>query len=260
MNLLADSHAHLNAREFSRDLDEVIMRASRDNVRVIINVGIDLKSSALAVRQAERYSGVWATAGIHPHYARSFNEDARVELWALLSSPKVCAVGETGMDLYRNLSPREDQERAFVNHLELASRANLPVVIHIRDAYEETLRVLETDPPRAGGVLHCFSGDVSHARKALDLGLYISFAGTITYSRNSTLAAAAAYVPADRILIETDCPYLTPVPFRGKRNEPAFVSYVAERLAIIRRVSPVQLAEIVYENTVKLFGITEAAV
>jgi len=260
MNLLADSHAHLNVREFARDVDEVIIRASRDNVRVIINVGTDLKSSRLAVRQALRYSGMWATVGIHPHYTKSINEDVWVELSALLSSPKVCAVGETGMDLYRNLSPREDQERAFLNHLELASRVNLPVVIHIRDAYEETLRILETNPPQAGGVLHCFSGDLSHARKALDLGLYISFAGTITYSGNSRLAAAAAYVPADRILIETDCPYLTPIPFRGKRNEPAFVSYVAERLAIIRKVSPVQLAENVYENTVRLFGITEVAV
>ena len=257
--MLVDSHAHVGARAFARDRDEVMQRARNAGVRAVVDVGSDLDASRTAVELALRYDEVYAVVGYHPHNAASLTEADLEAVAGLSEQPKVVAIGEIGLDFYRNLSPREDQFRAFERQLDLAERLGMPVVIHSRDAAEEVFNVLSNWAARSKldeplGVLHCFSGDVDLARRYIDMGFLISIAGPVTY-RNSGAAEVARDVPLDRLVIETDCPYLAPQPYRGKRNEPAHVSLVAERIAQLRHTTADEVGEQTALNAVRLFRL-----
>jgi TatD DNase family protein len=254
---LVDSHAHLDFKQFDRDREQVLHKARDTGVKLILNIGFDLQSSRESVKLAEKYSFIYAVVGIHPHVAAKVPADYLLELEKLTRHPKVVALGEMGLDFYRDRSPRTVQRKVFREQLRLAKRVNLPVVIHDRDAHQEIMEIMEEEGlPEKGGVMHCFSGDLGLARQALKMGLYISIAGPVTYSRNERLCQVAAWVPADKLLVETDSPFLTPVPLRGKRNEPCNVAFTAEKVAKLRGVPPEEIGRLCLENTKNLFSIT----
>ncbi len=251
---LVDTHAHLFMEPFGRDREDVIRRAEEAGVIAVVNVGIDLSSSSEAVALGQTRSLLWASVGVHPHNVMGWNDVDAVR--ALARSPKVVAIGETGLDYHRDLSPRDAQQRAFRQHLDLALDLDLPVIVHSRDAEDDTLRIIEQEGLRSG-VMHCFSGSVEHARRALDMGMYISIAGPITYPGAHRLREVAAFVPLDRLLVETDAPYLAPQAFRGKRNEPAFVHLVAQRCAEVKRLDPEMLVAATRKNACTLFQLMD---
>ena len=236
MTELFDTHAHLHFPEFAADLDAVLERARAAGVRHMVTIGTDVETSRAAIELASRHPDIWAAVGVHPHEAAGAGEDALAEIERLArSSPKVIAIGETGLDFFRNLSPREAQERVFRWQLGLSRRVGKPVIVHCRDAHAETLAILaEEDVSRAGGIMHCFSGDAEVARRVLDLGLVISIAGPVTYPNARALPEVVRLTPADRLVIETDCPFLPPQGYRGKRNEPSYIAVTAARVAELR--------------------------
>jgi TatD DNase family protein len=228
-------------------------------VERVVTVGADLHTSDAAVALAQSGTSVWASVGVHPHDARTVDAAALAELANLAQQRRVVAIGEIGLDFYRDLSPRDQQREAFRAQLDLAKRLGLPVVVHDRDAHAEvlaTLREWATDYAGARGVLHCFSGDEAMARAAIDLGFYISLAGPVTFAKAPRLHALAAVLPLERILLETDCPYLTPEPLRGRRNEPANVRLIAERVAALRGVELATVARATSANAERLFGLS----
>jgi TatD DNase family protein len=259
---LVDTHAHLDFSKFDPDRDAVVERARAAGVAAIVNVGTDLLSSQRAVRLAERYDGVYAAVGVHPHDAKELDGATLAELRELARHPKVVAVGEIGLDFYRDLSPRDVQRRAFQAQLAWAAKLGKPVVIHDRDAHDEILEVLsdwaagQRHSPLAGrlGVLHTFSGDLSMAEQAIDLGFYLSISGPVTYKNARQLPDIVPALPIDRLLVETDCPFLAPHPYRGKRNEPAYVRLVAERIVELKGMSLDALARATTANAQHLFG------
>lgn len=252
---LVDSHAHLDFRDFKQDRDAVVQRALECGVELIINVGFDLVSSRRAEELASRYACVYAAAGIHPHDAAAAPADYIKQLEKLAAGPRVVALGEMGLDFYRDRSPRDIQRRVFRQQLALARRLDMPVILHDRDAHAEIMQILHDDGlPPSGGVMHCFSGDLALAREAIGLGLYISIAGPVTYPRNSDLRAVAANIPLDKLLLETDAPFLTPVPHRGQRNEPAYVACTAEKVALLRGCTVAELGTACLANTKRLFS------
>ncbi|MBI3680611.1 MAG: TatD family hydrolase [Acidobacteria bacterium] len=237
---LIDSHCHLDSEQFDADRDAVLGRALEGGVEHILVIGTgggppDLEAG---IRLAEKYAPVYATVGVHPHDAGKAGPHTVAALEALLKHPKVLAIGEIGLDYHYNFSPPEKQREVFLAQLDLACRAGKPIVIHTRQAWEDTFRLLEQHWRGApqGGIMHCFSGGVTEARRALAMGLFLSFAGILTFPKATDVHAAAREAPADRILVETDAPYLAPAPHRGKRNEPAFVTHTARRLAELRGV------------------------
>src|SRR3989475_5757175 len=233
---LFDTHAHLHFPEFAVAPDAVLARARAAGVRRMVTIGTDVATSRAAVALAAREPDVWAAVGIHPHEATSADDTALVEIERLASAARVVAIGETGLDFFRNLSPREAQARAFRAQLALARRAGKPVLVHCRDAHEETLSLLAAEGTRErGGIMHCFSGDLAIARPCLDLRLLLSLAGPVTYPKPRVPPQGAGVVPAGRLVVETDCPYLPPQPYRGKRNEPAYLSITSARVAELRR-------------------------
>jgi TatD DNase family protein len=250
---MIDSHAHLNAKAYRRDLEAVIRRAAEAGVTSILTVGFDMTSSKAGVAIAEKHADVYAAVGIHPHDATTLNLDRLERLEELAANPKVVAIGEIGLDFYRNLSPHRIQEDAFRLQIGLAKDLDLPIIVHDRDAHQRTMQVLREERV-SRGVLHCFSGDVNLARQGIDLGLYISFAGPITFNGKKA-AEILGRIPEERILIETDCPYLTPVPYRGKRNEPAYVRYVLERIAQLLDRPIEEVDALTTQNTKTLFSI-----
>jgi TatD DNase family protein len=253
---LFDTHAHLHFSEFAGDLDAVLERARAAGVRRIVTIGTDVPTSRAAVALAAREPDVWASVGIHPHEAASADADALVEIERLASTARVVAIGETGLDFFRNLAPREAQERAFRAQLALARRAGKPVLVHCRDAHAETLSLLAADGPRErGGIMHCFSGDLEIARRCMDLGLLISLAGPVTYPKPGALPEVARMIPSDRLVVETDCPFLPPQPYRGKRNEPAYLAITAARVAELRGERLGDLAAQMSENARALFRV-----
>jgi TatD DNase family protein len=232
---LFDTHAHLHFPDFDADRDAMLARARAAGVRRMLTIGTDAATSRAALALAEREPGVWATAGVHPHDAGETDEAALAEVERLAAEPRVVAVGEIGLDFFRNLSPRDAQERVFRRFVAHARRIGKPVVVHCRDAHAETLAVLaEERVAEVGGIMHCFSGDVAIARRCLDLGLAISLAGPVTYPSARALPEVARFVPADRLVVETDCPFLPPQGYRGKRNEPAYLTLTAARVAELR--------------------------
>lgn len=256
---LIDSHCHLDVDRFAGEVDDVLARARAAGLVHLVTVGAGRgeHGPARAVELAAAHPGfVSATAGIHPHDAR-FADDARLlELEAWVRRPEVVAVGETGLDFHYDLSPRADQERAFRAQVGIARAAGKPIVVHTRLAPDETLRVLVEEGARdVGGVIHCFSEDLAFARRALELGFVSSFSGLVTFPRAEAVREAARELPLDGVLIETDSPFLAPVPHRGKRNEPAYVARVAEFIAAERGLDPEEFASATVRNVRRLFRL-----
>jgi len=241
---LVDSHCHLDAGKFRDDLDETIARARAAGVSRFLAIGTgdgppDLEAG---IRLAERYAGFLATVGVHPHDASKANEETFARLDELAKHPRVVALGEIGLDYHYDFSPRDTQMSVFLKQLEIARGAKLPIVVHTREAWADTMQVLRENW-QGGGIMHCFTGGAEQAREALDLGFHLAFGGVITYPKSEEIRAAARMVPEEFLLVETDAPYLAPVPHRGKRNEPAFVVETVRRLAEIRAVEPEHMAE-----------------
>ena len=259
--MFVDSHAHIDGEEFDADRDEVVARARAAGVAAILNVGTgDPHSGSLerAVRVAEKYEGVYAAAGVHPHDARLFDEAVGGRLRELLAgSARAVAWGEIGLDYHYDHSPREVQREVFGRQLRLAREMSLPVIIHSREADEDTVEILAREWAGAerGGVMHCFGGGRWMAERALELGFYISFAGNVTFKKAEPLREVARLVPPERLLVETDCPYLAPVPHRGRRNEPAHVADTARFVAELRGTTPEELGRVTSENFSRLFGV-----
>ncbi|MSQ43165.1 MAG: TatD family deoxyribonuclease [Chloroflexi bacterium] len=252
---LVDTHVHLADDRFAPDLFEVLSRARAAGVVQLVCVGYDIGSSAEAIRLSATYPDIFAAVGIHPNRSSDAVPGAMCELDRLSQSSRVVAIGECGLDYFRNDAPPEVQREAFIAQLRLADTRGLPVIVHSRDAMSETLELLEEFTPRCHGVLHCFDGTVADASRAIALGFCISAAGQVTYRRDRTLADALASVPADRLVIETDCPYLSPAGHRGERNEPSRVLLVANAVANIRGCSVEELAAQTTANARRLFGI-----
>jgi TatD DNase family protein len=232
---MVDSHVHLNLGEYKSDREEVITRAVEGGVTKMVNIGFDIQSSRETIALAERHPCIYGAVGVHPHDAATFNRDVERELGVLLEHPKILAVGEIGLDYYRDLSPREKQRDVFKKQLELARRKNKPVIIHCRDAFDDVVRILEEKRGHRG-VFHAFSGDESMARRVLSLGFRLGIGGVVTF-HNSRLKDVVAALPPESIVLETDCPYLAPVPFRGKRNEPLYLQHIVPAVASAQGVT-----------------------
>lgn len=254
---LIDTHAHLDDKRYNSDLSEVIDRAQQKKVKQIINVGINVKSSHRSVELAKKYPGVYATVGVHPHDAEKVPQDYIDQLKDLAVNNKdyVVAIGEMGLDYFKNYSPEESQKQVFRQQLELAKELKLPIVIHDRAAHQDAIDMVKEFQNEVYGVFHCFAGDEDIAQQALDLGFYISFTGNISFDKAEKLRRVAQEVPLSSLMVETDCPYMAPVPFRGKRNEPAYVRLVAEEIAELKGESVESIAEVTTENAQNLFKI-----
>ena len=258
---IVDTHAHLDMAPFDEDRSEAIARAADSGVSTIITVGIDLESSRKAVKLAESYPGVFAAVGFHPHRATGITEADIARLAKIATRPRVVAIGETGLDFYRNYSPREAQLQGLKWQLELATALDLPVIIHCRQAEKEMLSLLyewtssDERPKQPRGVIHCFSGDTDTARQYLNMGFFISLAANISYPSSSRTHDATRSIPPDRLLVETDSPFLPPQRYRGKRNEPSYLPLTVETLARIRETSPEVVATQTTENASRLFRL-----
>ncbi len=254
-SLLVDSHAHLDGRQYADDLDETINRATANGISHILTIGCDMESSASSIAIAEKYEHIFAAVGVHPHDATEIETESLMQLRSMLAHPKVVALGEIGLDFYRDRTPRETQRSAFRKQIQLAKEVGKPIIVHDRDAHDEVIQILrEEHAAEVGGVLHCFSGDATMAEQCLELGFYLSFTGTITYPKNQEIREVIKSIPVDRMLVETDCPYLSPQKFRGKRNEPAYVRYTAEKMAEIKGLNIEDIARITSRNCHNLFG------
>jgi TatD DNase family protein len=253
---LVDSHAHLELEPLVNDPQSVVGRALDAGVVLIVTVGIDLEDARRALEIADSFDNVFAGVGFHPHNAATVNIQSLQEMISLTHHHKVVAYGEIGLDFFRDRSPRDTQISVFSDQLEVAKNLSKPVIIHLRDAYSEGLQMLEKAAPWPyGGVIHCFSGTETDAKRALDLGFYLSVPGTITYKKNEVLRKIISQVSLERILIETDCPYLSPEPLRGRDNEPAFIIHTAKKLAEIHNVSIDKVADVTTANAARLFNL-----
>jgi len=257
MNLF-DSHCHLEDERFQDDRAEVMARMQDAGVRRCILAGSDMDSSQRIVNLTREHANVFGVVGVHPHEAKSWTEDCAQKIADWQKEERIVGVGEIGLDYYYDFSPRDVQREVFVRQLVLAHELHAPVSFHIRDAHGDVLSILrEHRSELPAGVIHCCSASVETAREYLDMGFYISFAGPLTFKNANKLLDVAAYVPLDRILVETDSPYLAPVPMRGRRNEPAYVQYVAQKVAELRGLTAEEAADIAARNTCRLFGIAE---
>jgi len=250
---LVDSHCHLDDKQFDADRDEVIARAREAGVERMLAIGTgegppDLEA---ALRLARQHEFMYATVGVHPHDAAKATPETFATLRVLVAEPKVLAIGEIGLDYHYDFSPREVQREVFIAQMKLAAEAAKPIVIHTREAWDDTLRLLHENWTGAG-IIHCFTGGPTEARQALALGFHLSFGGVLTFPKAETLREAARMAPENRLLVETDAPYLAPVPKRGKRNEPAFMVETVQRLAEVRGVAPEHLAEVTTGNFERL--------
>lgn len=267
--MFVDSHAHLDGKQFATDREQVISRARGAGVRNIVAIGNGDGPSNFdcGIHLAEKYDFMYATIGIHPHEARLADQAAFDRMQQLARHPKVIAWGEIGLDYFYDHSPRETQQQVFTEQMELAASAKLPIVIHCRpsndsdNAWQDCLRLIEERwaPRGLGGILHCFTGNWPQAKRALDKGFMISFAGNVTFPKAQQIRDAALQVPPDRMLIETDSPYLAPVPHRGKRNEPAFVRETARQLGELRGLSTEEIGERTSSNFYNFFKLVEIA-
>ncbi len=254
--MLIDTHAHLEMREFNDDRDEVIKRAREAGVEYIITIGTTVESSRDAVMLADKYDFIYAAIGIHPHEVKDILHPAYDILRHFAQHKKVVAYGEIGLDYHYEHSPRADQKRKFRDMLREARKLELPVIVHDRDAHEDTLQILSEEwSPELGGVLHCFSGDIAMAKRVIEMGFSLSIAGPVTFPKAEALREVVRQIPIEHLLIETDSPYLSPQPLRGKRNEPAFVRHTAEAIAKIKGLSFDDVARITSFNAMQLFGI-----
>ncbi|MGI5818346.1 MAG: TatD family hydrolase [Armatimonadota bacterium] len=269
--MLIDSHAHLTDRKLMSDLRSVLARAAEAELEAIVTVGADPGDSRAVAKLVEQvprkaaeagadWPEVFGTIGVHPHDAKVVTDEVVAEMAELARGERIVAIGETGLDFYRDLSPRDRQEVAFVQQIHLARELDLPLVVHSRDAHARTMEILERESGgEVRGVMHCFSGDRAIADRVLALGMYLGIAGPVTYPNAGRLREVVEHVPLDRLMVETDCPYLTPQKYRGERNEPAYVIYVAEALARVKGVSFDELARVTTANTSALFRLPSGA-
>ena len=253
--MFIDTHAHLNFKDFSNDSSQAIERAFKAGIRGIINVGSNFKTSQKAIKIAKNYEkGIYAAIGLHPIHVEEevFKEN---DFLKLAREKKVVAIGETGLDYYYDKSQVHKQEEVFRQHLQIAVKSSKPIILHSRDAAQDVLTILMTQSPLPRGVMHCFQENWEFAKVILDMGFYISFTGLITFAKNYATFEVIKEMPLDRLLIETDCPYLTPEPYRGKRNEPAYVIEVAKKIAEIKKIPLEKVAEQTTKNAIELFKL-----
>jgi TatD DNase family protein len=252
---LIDTHLHLHLAQFDEDREQTIARAEDLQIKRLVEVGYDLDSSRAALRLADAHPAIYAVVGIQPHYAEQAGDDWLAEIRRLAAHPKVVAIGEIGLDYHHDRASHAAQERLFREQLALARELALPVVIHSREAQADTVRILRDAARGQPGIMHSFSGDWAYAEACLEVGFLLSFSGPITFAKATELHEVARRTPLDRILTETDSPYLAPHPLRGKRNEPANVRLVAERLALLREINLAELAWAVWDNAANVFGL-----
>lgn len=253
--MIIDTHAHLDFSDFEDDREDVVKRANDSEIKYIINVGTSIETSRFSIELAEKHAGIYASAGVHPHDSNEIDENRLSQLRQMIEHPKVVAIGEIGLDYYRNYQPVDIQKRAFELQIQLALSLDLPVIIHDRQADRDIIEML-TGLKGADwkGVFHCFPGDIDMARRVLDLGFHISFTGVITF-KSFKQSALINYIPLDKLLLETDCPFMAPVPFRGKRNEPAYVQYIGQKIAEIKNLTFEEVAQVTTRNALRLFQI-----
>jgi len=254
--MLIDSHSHLESPQFRRDLEEVIQRAKHSGIEYIFTVGTEKKDWEKTLEIANSHPSIYAILGVHPHNAKAIDDQTYPTLRELCRSEKVKAYGEIGLDFYRNLSPRDVQLKRFREQIGLAMELKLPIVIHDRDAHQETVEILKSEKAgEYGGIIHCFSGDYEMAKACLEMGFHISISGSVTYKNAERYWEIVRKIPLESLLVETDAPFLTPVPFRGKRNEPSFVRYTAQKVAEIKGISFEKVAEVTTENALKVYRL-----
>lgn len=255
--MLIDSHAHLDDEKFDKDRDEVIKSFKENNLELVINVGADLESSKKAVQLSKEYDSIYAAVGVHPHDASEIDSNTLEILRELSKEEKVVAIGEIGLDYYYDNSPRDLQKEWFRKQIKLAKELDLPIVVHSRDASQDVFDIIseESEEGKLRGVIHCFSESVEMAYEYIKLGFYISLGGPVTFKNAKVPKQVAKEVPLENLLIETDSPYLTPEPNRGKRNEPKNVRYVAETIANLKEMSYEKLKDVTNQNTKRLFNI-----
>ena len=251
---LIDSHAHLDDGRFDKDRAAIIARCFEEGIGVV-TIGADLASSREAVRLAGRHQSIWATVGVHPHDAKTVSPDVLTEIETLAAD--AVAIGEIGLDYYRDLSPHDVQRRVFAEQLDLAERVGLPVVLHNRESTDDLLAILREAGDAHNGIVHSFLGDIALAETFLNMGFHLGIGGPLTFPKNHILRDAVRAIPLDRIVLETDCPYLTPVPYRGRRNEPAYTRYVAEAVAELKGMSVDEVARAAVQNTSRLLHLCE---
>jgi TatD DNase family protein len=258
MTGIIDSHAHLTWESYKEDQKEVIARALEQKVVQMVQAGVDIETIPEMIKLAETYEQIFIGVGLHPHDAKLWSEQAKNILRVATLHPKTVAVGECGLDFHYNHSDRASQIYAFRSQVQLAVDMKKPLIIHTREAWDDTFAILEElNADQVGGVFHCFTGGPEHLPRIKQLDFYISFSGIVTFAKSQDIQAAAKLAPSDRILVETDCPYLTPHPHRGKRNEPAYVWLVAEKLAELRQTTKDEVARLTSENARRLFGLPQ---
>jgi len=249
-----ESHAHYDDKRFNKDRDEIIASLQENDIGYVVNVGADIESSQASIKLANRYDFIYASVGVHPHYAKSLDEKGFKKLEDLCSDPKVVAFGEIGLDFFRDISPRDVQRHWFKKQLELSERLELPVIIHSRDAAAETFDIIKNSNVR-NGVIHCYSGSAQMALDYIEMGFYIGVCGVITFDKARKLIEVVKAIPLERILIETDAPYLAPVPYRGKRNNSNYLKFIAEKISEIRDIPINNVVDTIYKNTLQMYSI-----
>lgn len=253
---LTDTHAHLNMGVFLDDRDKIIERAHKENVKYIVNVGYDIESSQESLYLSKDYESIYVAVGIHPHNAKNVEKGYIGKLRDLAKNDKVKAIGEIGLDYYRDISPRDLQREIFIEQLELAVSLDLPVIIHQREAERDVISIINSYKKRLkGGIFHAFSGVEEFLSDYIDIDFYYGIGGVITYKNANKLRNIVKKLPIERLLVETDCPYLTPVPFRGKRNEPSFIKFIRDHLSLVLGISIDEVNNILYKNTKRILNI-----
>lgn len=256
--MIFDSHTHLNAEQFNDDIPETIARAKELGVTEMAVVGFDIPTIEKSLQLSKTYDDIYSIIGWHPTEAGSYTKEIEEKLQQQLTLPKVVALGEIGLDYYWMEDPKEVQAKVFRRQIAIAKEMNLPISIHMRDAIEDTYQILkEEDVRNIGGIMHSYSGDWEWAQRFLDLGMHISFSGVVTFKKAADVQDVATHVPLDKLLVETDAPYLAPVPYRGKRNEPGYTRYVVEKIADLRQLPFETIAEQTRENAHRLFRIEQ---
>ena len=254
--MIIDSHCHLHDEKFLTDLDNVLLSAKESNITHFIDIGCDLETTQKACDLANKYSQIYFSAGFHPHEAKFLNTNSLEKLELLAKNKKCLAIGECGLDYYYNHSNQDEQKHAFIEQLKLAHKLNLPTIIHLRDAYEDCINILQTyRQNKQKIVIHCFSGTLEQAKFFASLGIYISLSGIITFKNPQELLQVAKEIALDKLIIETDAPYLSPHPFRGKRNEPSFITHTLDKIISVRSEYQEVITSQIYKNTLDLFGL-----
>jgi TatD DNase family protein len=254
---MIDSHCHLDGKDYRGRLDQIVSSAQTEGVHTIVNIGADLPSSIRSIELAKQFPCIFATVGVHPHDAKTYSSELEEKLQKLLSYEKVVAIGEIGLDFFRDLSPRNVQREIFRRQLEMAADQKFPVVIHTRDAFRDTINIVkEYSSKLVGGIFHCFLGSVDEAKEVIELGFYISIGGIVTFPK-SVMTEMAVAIPLEYILLETDSPYLAPVPYRGKINQPAYIKYVKDKVAQLRNIPAEEVEKITDRSCRKAYRLED---